>query len=135
MKIPSSLARPNKGKPDYTCMEEVTTEVVTITELPGGHGQKAQPLVEPIELVKTKLVDVGDELQPREILPTRMITHAEAAEMMKAGGFTKSMIPNKRVCRSCDEELPRDRHWNCRKCVPVLPEDSGEYGYCGVSGE
>lgn len=121
---------------DYTCLEEVTTDVVVIDTLPAGIGQTPQKLDQPIEIIKTKVIDVGDELVPREIFPVRMITQNEAEALVKSGKFTKAMVPgNPRRCRECDDVLPADRHWTCRKCLPQLPEEAGEYLYNGVSGE
>lgn len=122
------------SRPDYTCMEEVTTGVVVIDSLPAGFGQKPQKLPEPIEIIKTKVVDVGDTLQKKEVLPTRMLSKAEVEKMLASGQFTLAMVPA-RKCRSCENDLTADRHWNCRKCVPQLPEESGEFLYSGVSGE
>lgn len=126
----------SKSAPDYTCLEEVTTSVVTIDMLPAGVGQIPQKLDEPIEIIKTKIIDVGDTLQPREIMPVRMINAREVDALIKSGKFTKAMVPGApRACRDCGGEMPPDRHWTCRKCLPILPEEAGEFEYCGVSGE
>ncbi len=126
--------RKGKSSTDYTCMEEVTVGVVTIDHLPAGIGQTPQKLDEPIEIIKTKVIDVGDGLQKREPLPTRMITQKEVEQLVASGQFTKAMVP-KRECRECGDDLPADRHWTCRKCLPQLPEECGEFLYSGASGE
>jgi hypothetical protein len=115
-------------------MEEVLAEVVVITELPGGFGQKSQLLPEPIEHMKFKTIDVGDELRRREPFAGGTISAEEAAKLVAEGRFVAGMIPKKeRPCRNCTKPLPDDRHWNCRHCVPVLPED--ELEYMGVNRE
>lgn len=125
-----------KGTNDYTCMEEVTTEVVTIEFLPGGFGQDAQKLPEPIEVIKTKVVDVGDDLRKREYLQPKMISSEKAADLVRSGKFSRDMMPKKpRACKGCGGDLPKDRHWHCRECIPMLPDDAGQFEYCGVAGE
>lgn len=121
---------------DYQCLDQITSEVVVIDSLPAGIGQRSQKLDQPIEVIKTHTIDVGDQLDIREVLPVKMISVKEAEELMRSGKFSKEMIPSKiRQCRSCNEPLPESHHLNCRKCVPSLPEDAGEYLYSGVSGE
>lgn len=124
------------GKHDYTCLDEVTTGVVTIDHLPGGHGQSSQRLPEPIEIIKTKVQDVGDDLTPPPVMPGRMLSSEEVERMVKSGKFSQSMVPpRERHCRECDTLLEQDRHIVCKKCMPKLPEDPGSTLYCGVSGE
>ncbi len=126
----------NKGRrPDYTCLDEVVDSVFVIDELPGGFGQKAQKLAEPIEVIKTKVVDVGDDLRKPFKLSGRMLTAKQVDQAIKRGEFSLSMVPKVRHCRDCGAELPADRHLHCRSCLPTLPEDLAEFQYCGVSGE
>jgi hypothetical protein len=125
-----------KKSKDYTCLEQVVTDVITIDSLPGGLGQKSVALPEPIEVFKFKTIDVGDELRIKEVLPTRMISEREAQEILKSGRFIGGILPKKtRKCRECQGPLPDDRHWTCRHCEPIRPEEDVMYEYCGVSGE
>jgi hypothetical protein len=105
---------------DYTFLEEVTTGVVTITHLPGGFGQNSQKLAEPIEIIKTEIVDVGNGLD----------------RPFKSSGLAAEIMPQRvRTCRSCGKTLTPDRHLNCKKCLPKLPDELDGLEYCGVSGE
>jgi hypothetical protein len=116
--------------------DHVVDKVVVINSLPGGFGQVSQELSEPIESLHFKPIKVKESMLAPSIPKTRMITAAEAAELMKTGRFHKAMVPDKpRHCRDCDGELPQERSLYCTECRPKMDEDPGQYRYCGVSGE
>lgn len=115
--------------------DEVVERVVTIDALPGGFGQKAQKLSEPIESIHFKRVEIPPDAPKVELPPVKLVTAAEAKRLIESGTFHKSIIPRKLHCRECDADLPPERGLYCRSCRPSLDEDPGQYLYCGASGE
>ena len=115
--------------------DEVVKRVTVIDALPGGIGQTAQPLAEPIEILHFVSVKVKDSLDKPSIVPIKLITAEQGMELVKADQFSRAMVPQKSQCKSCDAELPADRSLHCHTCRPSLGEDPGGFLYCGVSGE
>ena len=113
-------------------IDHVVDQVVVIDHLPGGFGQTSQPLPEPIEILKFKEIEVTGLERP-DMSVAKMISPTEGLRIMRASEASQVM-PSK-TCRECDDSLPSDRGLFCKKCLPHLPDDPGQYIYCGVSGE
>jgi len=120
--------------------DEVLTKIVTIDALPGGLGQIAQRLPEPIESMHFKTIKINeDAARPGKfvpaMVPVKLISAEQGMEMVRTGQFQAAMVPKKMQCRDCDRELEPDRGLLCKECRPHLGEDPGDMRYCGVSGE
>jgi hypothetical protein len=91
---------------DFTTKKTLKS-VTVIDALPGGFNQSSALLPEPILI---------------ESFSTEKVLSSEVEE------FHDFIVPEKkRYCKKCNKGLLPNRYFECKKCVPKLPEDINEH--------